>query len=302
MEDVAEHAERRRGLAGERVGGVRQVLHARHQGQRRLRGRVPAAGRAARAAADLRPLLRPRRADGCGTCSRFPGIIKRRSPSASRPPANFELVYDNDYYEAWRRAAGVQVVDHLPLQRRHSATAGPAAPRCAGWPRGRAGRAARRRLAAASCAARPTQRRRCVRGNGCGTPDAPGTVMPLSPGRDGGRPATPERSLPRLDHGAASAGRRASYVDGRKVGAADEINTPGQWEHVAGRQLRAGCIESSWSVRDRSLAPGDAWRGELGPVALERVGAGAAGHRSPRGAAPSSAAAAGTGSSWCADE
>ena len=50
-------------VAGERVGGVRQVLHARHQSQRRIRGRVSSAGGDAQAASDLRPLLRPRRAD-----------------------------------------------------------------------------------------------------------------------------------------------------------------------------------------------------------------------------------------------
>ena len=33
----------------------------------------------------------------------FPGIIKRRSPAASRPPASFKLSYENDYYEVWKR-------------------------------------------------------------------------------------------------------------------------------------------------------------------------------------------------------
>ena len=41
--------DRKRTVAGQRMGGVRQVLHARHQGQRRLRGRVAEAGRDAQA-------------------------------------------------------------------------------------------------------------------------------------------------------------------------------------------------------------------------------------------------------------
>ena len=52
----------------------------------------------------------------------FPGIIKRRSPSASRPPASFKLSYENDYYEVWRRQDGPAVIEHIPLQRRHLAT------------------------------------------------------------------------------------------------------------------------------------------------------------------------------------
>ena len=49
----------------------------------------------------------------------FPGIIKRRSPAASRPPASFKLSYENDYYEVWRQQDGPAVIEHLPLQRRH---------------------------------------------------------------------------------------------------------------------------------------------------------------------------------------
>ncbi len=55
----------------------------------------------------------------------FPGIIKRRSPEASRPPASFKLSYANDYYEVWRRQDSPAVIEHLPLQRRHTAAATP---------------------------------------------------------------------------------------------------------------------------------------------------------------------------------
>ena len=58
--------------------------------------------------------------------TQFPGIIKRRSPVASRPPANFHMVHENAYYEVWRRLPGVSVSEHLPLQSRFDATARPA--------------------------------------------------------------------------------------------------------------------------------------------------------------------------------
>ena len=35
----------------------------------------------------------------------WPGIMLRRSPEASRPPANYELTYRNAYYELWERRA-----------------------------------------------------------------------------------------------------------------------------------------------------------------------------------------------------
>ena len=52
----------------------------------------------------------------------FDGIVVRRSPEASRPPASFERIYRNRYYELWRRDPGVTVRRHLPLQGRYRAT------------------------------------------------------------------------------------------------------------------------------------------------------------------------------------
>ncbi|HEV2059917.1 MAG TPA: hypothetical protein VGR11_11220 [Solirubrobacteraceae bacterium] len=44
-----------------------------------------------------------------------PYIILRRSPTASRPPANFRLAWSGDFYELWRRTAAPRVVRHKPL-------------------------------------------------------------------------------------------------------------------------------------------------------------------------------------------
>lgn len=51
---------------------------------------------------------------------RFPIIVMRHSPSASRPPANYRLAYENTYYQAWKRTAHPIVLAHLPLQRTYS--------------------------------------------------------------------------------------------------------------------------------------------------------------------------------------
>lgn len=53
---------------------------------------------------------------------RFPILVTRRSPAASRPPANYELVYQNAYYEGWKRQQTPRVLLHLPLQQTYSAS------------------------------------------------------------------------------------------------------------------------------------------------------------------------------------
>ena len=198
----------------------------------------------------------------------FPGIIKRRSPSASRPPASFELAYSNRYYEAWRRLSDVRVIEHLGLQRMHQATDRPA---CAQVRRlARRARPGDRLVAAARppltlldplhAGLRPKLWIRNV--------DAPGTVVPVSPGQmrvqrrtRGGRYRVWIRG---------SFGRPTSaFVDGHEVGAADEVNTPGQWVEVGQVRLSPGEHEIELVRPDSKPGPGDAYRGELGPVALE---------------------------------
>ena len=98
--------------------------------------------------------------------------------------------------------------------------------------------------------------------------NAPGTVVPVSPG---------EMRVQRRTRGGryrvwirGSFGRPTSaFVDGREVGAADEVNTPGQWVEVGELQLSPGEHEIVLARPDSKLGPGDAYRGELGPVALE---------------------------------
>ena len=53
----------------------------------------------------------------------FPYIVVRRSPAASRPPANFRRIFQNYYYSVWKRGPTPRVIDHLPLQQLYSGQA-----------------------------------------------------------------------------------------------------------------------------------------------------------------------------------
>ena len=201
----------------------------------------------------------------------FPGIIKRRSPAASRPPASFKLSYENDYYEVWKRQASPSVIEHIPLQRRNLPTD---QPQCEGV-RALAARARPNdRLVAAS---HPETVLADPLNAGLRPPgwvpnvDPPGTVTPVTPGKMQFQQRTGSGRFGVWLRG--SFGRpTAVYVDDRKIGDADEINTPGQWEQVGEVELTEGEHRIKLERPGAFPAPGNSWRGVLGPVALERVG------------------------------
>ncbi len=49
-----------------------------------------------------------------GSIERFKTIVMRRSPAVSRPPSNFKLVQEGDYYTVWRREGAAPLV-HVGL-------------------------------------------------------------------------------------------------------------------------------------------------------------------------------------------
>jgi hypothetical protein len=53
----------------------------------------------------------------------FPYVVVRRSPTASRPPANYRLIFENYYYSVWQRSNTPRVLDHMPLQQLYSGEA-----------------------------------------------------------------------------------------------------------------------------------------------------------------------------------
>ena len=200
----------------------------------------------------------------------FSGIIKRRSPAASRPPASFKLSYENDYYEVWKRQASPTVIEHLPLQRRNLPTD---QPRCEGVRELAVRARPHDRLVAASRSetvlADPLHAR--LRPPGwVPNVDPPGTVTPVTPGEMLFRPRMSSGRYRVWLRG--SFGRpTAVYVNERKVGDADEINTPGQWEQVGEVKLAQGAHRIRLERPGAFPAPGNSFPGVLGPVALERV-------------------------------
>jgi hypothetical protein len=45
----------------------------------------------------------------------FPYILVRRGPTSSRPPSNYEQIYENAFYTLWQRTGSPTVQAHMPL-------------------------------------------------------------------------------------------------------------------------------------------------------------------------------------------
>jgi hypothetical protein len=204
-----------------------------------------------------------------GYVESFSGIITRRSPVASRPPASFRRIYSNRFYELWRRGPAVEVREHLPLQSPDRATR---IPDCAKV-RALASRARKGdRLVAAS---RPRVARlsplevRHPR-NWPEAGDQRSTVTTRGAGVLRGSLTASGRQRVWLR---ASASRGLDvFVDGRRVGQARQLNTPDQWIEAGEVPLRPGTHDIEVRRPTASLRPGDSIYGYLGPVALETVG------------------------------
>jgi hypothetical protein len=202
----------------------------------------------------------------------YPIIVTRRSPAASRPPANYRLVYQNAYYLGWRRMSQPQVLEHLPLQQLYSpmqqVMCGALAPIVAKAPRGS-------ELVAAVA---PEE----------------SWFEPLSdPQRSGGWTPDPNQAggvyTPTGGHaeGVLTVRRAGSYavwvqgdfpravevqVDGRTVGSVSGSNTPGQWLQAASLRLSPGKhrVRVVKAAGHRHFGPGEWATGTIGAVALQR--------------------------------
>lgn len=204
----------------------------------------------------------------------YPIIVTRRSPAASRPPANYRLVYENKYYLGWRRSSTPQVLRHLPEQQLYSPAATvtcPAlAPIAAGAPAGT-------ELVVAT----------------------PPELAVFNPASDAHRspswPADPAQAgaVETITAGSAqgvltirSSGRYAVWVqgdfprktyvqvDGRTVGWVAGSNTPDQWLQAAALSLRPGQhrVRVYADGGHRHFGPGE-WpggdNGTIGAVGLQ---------------------------------
>jgi hypothetical protein len=201
----------------------------------------------------------------------YPIIVTRRSPSASRPPANYKLVYENAYYLGWERSSKPQVLEHLPLQQLYSPSLPIAcsalAPIVAKAPSGS-------RLVVANAPEiswyEPISDKR--RSSGWAPdPNQAGSVYTVTAGhaegvlnieRAGSYALWVQGDFPRPVH---------VQVDGRNAGSVSGSNTPGQWLQAATLHLKAGGYRVR-VVKDpgrRHFGPGEWATGTLGAVALQ---------------------------------
>jgi hypothetical protein len=199
---------------------------------------------------------------------RFAGVITRRSPVASRPPANFRPVYANAYYELWKREATPRVIEHLSLQGQEDRSA---VPRC------RAVRALVRRArpgdllvgARAGLVPRLSPFRATRPSSWRGSPDTHDAVVPHGPGVMAGVLSASGRRRVWLR---MSGGRKVTVaIDGHVVGRIGQVNTPDQWLQAGQVTLSPGQHRIEVRRAGASWRPGDTVEGIIGAVALEPV-------------------------------
>ncbi|MGI8558710.1 MAG: hypothetical protein ACR2ND_10430 [Solirubrobacteraceae bacterium] len=205
----------------------------------------------------------------------FDNIILRRSPVASRPPGSFRRVFENRFYEVWSRdRAQPAALLQLPLGNSVTSAAG-----------------------TASC---PAVKQLVAKARGIGRQTSllaaqpPETIVfdvahaqNRSPGwpPNGGVPGTltvPGSGQAQGVINVAHPGRFFVWVrgdlphpvrvqiDGRDIGKASGVNTPGQWLPVGSVSLGQGRKVVRAYAGGGTLRPGDGALGLIGPVALVR--------------------------------
>jgi hypothetical protein len=201
----------------------------------------------------------------------YPIVVTRRSPSASRPPANYKLVYQNAYYLGWERTSAPRVLEHLPLQQQFSPSL------------------------QVQCSALGPIVAKAPHGSELVVATAPEVswFVPISDLKRSGGWA-PDPNLPGVvetrtgghAEGVLHVKRAGAYrvwvqgdfprpvqvqIDGRTVGSVSGANTPGQWLQAATVHLRPGRYPARvvMVAGHRHFGPGEWWPGTLGAVELQ---------------------------------
>jgi hypothetical protein len=201
----------------------------------------------------------------------YPIIVTRRSPAASRPPANYQLVYQNGYYLGWRRTSQPQVLRHLPEQQLYSpsntVTCRALRPIVLDAPAGsRLMVAVPPELVSFNPLSDPTRS-----GGWVPVSTQPGAVLTTTAGhaegtlsvRGGRYSVWVQGDFPRAIH---------VLIDGRIVGSVSGSNTPGQWLTASSLYLKSGPhrVAVLKSPGRRHFGPGEWGIGPIGAVALQR--------------------------------
>ena len=194
-------------------------------------------------------------------------IVLRKSPAVSRPPANYEQEYENEYYTVWRRSGEPREVQHFPIGSTVRASDNPDCGDLEDFVN-RAG------TNGEVVAAVP--------------PEVVQFVARDDPDRSIGWydhplleyavvPTTPGEASDELDFGGGTyeAWLQGSFgrdmhvsVDGSEIGSVSGVQPPGQWHYVSTVELDPGEHEIRIERPGGNLEPGDGYRGAVGPLAF----------------------------------
>jgi hypothetical protein len=197
----------------------------------------------------------------------FPIIVMRRSPSASRPPANYRLVYVNSYYEAWQRQARPVVLRHMPLQSLYSAAEPVSCQALRGFVTGAPGNSELVAAVAPFVSSFSPGSSRHTR-SWIADPSHPDALVMHVPGELDGSVLAPRHGRYRLWVEESSTRGLTVELDGRKVGEPKGINTIDQWFSAGVVQLTAGPHAVRLVRGGGDLEPGDGGSAWIGPVAI----------------------------------
>jgi hypothetical protein len=198
-------------------------------------------------------------------------LVLRRSPVASRPPSDYELLSQRHYYEVWQRpeAPTVRILDRLPLGGQFDPTG---KPRCSDVSRlahvaGRDGRLAYVRHP------RPvvldlTQTAHPL--DWLPAPEQPGGVSPLGSGTIVAKVSVPAAGRYGIWIQGSFRRQLDLAIDGRRVGSAvDELSHGSQYVELGSASLMSGAHEVRLTYGGEDLRPGsDGAPMPLGPLVL----------------------------------
>jgi hypothetical protein len=202
----------------------------------------------------------------------YANIVTRSSPAASRPPANYRLVYRNRYYLGWRRQPTPVVLRHLPEQQQYSATD---TVTCKAMQGLTAGAPAGSSLVVAEMPAlhwfEPLYSPERSYGWGL-VPGQPGAIIANTPGHASGTVTIPTSGLYNVWVQGDFPRPVGVEIDHRKVGSVSGSNTPNQWLQAATVYVRAGAhfVRVVKAAGHRHFGPGEWGQGIIGAVALQR--------------------------------
>ncbi len=202
----------------------------------------------------------------------YPVIVTRRSPAASRPPANYQLVYSNAYYLGWRRQSSPQVLAHIPGQQLYSPSA-PISCRELQQAVARSPRGAELVAAVTPYMTwfEPLYSRDRSYAWGI-DPAQRGAIVPNGAGHASGVLEVKSKGRYAIWVQGDFPGPVEVRVDGRLVGSASGSDTPGQWAQVSSMDLAAGRhrLSITRAAGHRHFGPGEWNIGVIGAVALQR--------------------------------